>query len=260
MTEKKILVIDDEPDIIAMIETVFKTKNYKVVSANNGAEGLEKVYSEKPDLVILDLMMPVVSGLEVCKKLRSDDDLKQIPLLVMSALGSKSDKPEEFWKVGLKSDDFISKPFDPLSLLGRVEYLLRKKEYVSSGAKGKEPAEVVETEYPKDPADVVRTFIESWNAEDFGSEFKTLSTEMTGGLSAKEYIARRKQCYLDTNGRERKQYLEQVISTNADNYNATVICKRSDEYKGQKKFKQEEYKLKRIKNKWIISTVKSKPL
>jgi len=106
----------------------------------------------------------------------------------------------------------------------------------------------------------VKAFIESWNAEDFTTEFRTLSNEMTGGLSLKEYIARRKQCYLDTNGRDIKQYLEQVLTSDADNYNATIVCKRSDEFKGQKKFKKEVYKLKRIKNKWIISTVTSKPL
>ena len=258
MMEKKILIIDDEPDIITMIETIFKTKNFTVISANNGANGLEKVYSEKPDLIILDLMMPVLSGLEVCKKLRSDDEKKNIPILVMSALGSKSDRPEDFWKAGLKSDDFIAKPFDPLLLLGRVEYLLRKKQYVST--KHREPTETSEKPYPERPEDVVKAFIESWNTEDFTTEFRTLSNEMTGGLSLKEYIARRKQCYLDTNGRDIKQYLEQVLTSDADNYNATIVCKRSDEFKGQKKFKKEVYKLKRIKNKWIISTVTSKPL
>lgn len=258
MIEKKILVIDDEPDIITMIETVFKTKRYIVISANNGAEGLEKVRTEKPDLILLDLMMPVLSGLEVCKKLRSDDEYKDIPILVMSALGSRSDKSDEFWKAGLKSDDFIAKPFDPLALLGRVEYLLRKKEYVSN--KHKEPTETAEKPYPEKPENVVKAFIESWNTEDFATEFTTLSSEMTGNLSLKEYIARRKQCYIDTNGRERKQYLEQVITVDADNYNATVACKRSDEYRGHKKYKKEIYKLKRIKNRWVISTVTSKPL
>src|SRR5690606_25677081 len=130
-TRKRILVVDDEADVVELVRVVLSTKGYEVIPTYNGEDGLAAALAEKPDMIITDLKMPGISGMEFIKRVRANPEIAAIPILVISSLGSQVDKPDSFWTLGLGSDDFLAKPFDPLGLLGRVEYLLRKNTYVS---------------------------------------------------------------------------------------------------------------------------------
>lgn len=140
LMSKKIVVIDDDQDILEIIKAILKTKGYYVYPANNGDDGWTIIQQQRPDLVITDLKMVGISGLEICRRIRASEELKETPIIVMSGIGRETGKPDEFWRQGLKADDFISKPFDPLDILGRVEFIFRRKTYVSAGAPQKETA------------------------------------------------------------------------------------------------------------------------
>jgi len=137
---KKIVVIDDDQDILEIVKAILKTKGYYVYPAINGDDGWTIIQQQRPDLVITDLKMAGTSGLEICRRIRASEELKETPIIVMSGIGRETGKPDEFWRQGLRADDFISKPFDPLDVLGRVEFIFRRKTYVSAGAAPKETA------------------------------------------------------------------------------------------------------------------------
>ena len=117
---KKILVIDDEPKIVEICQDYLKAAGYEVVSAGNGLQGLMIARREKPDLVVLDLMMPGMDGLDVCRNLRRESN---IPIIMLTARVEESDK-----LVGLElgADDYITKPFSPRELVARVRVVLRR--------------------------------------------------------------------------------------------------------------------------------------
>ena len=123
---KKILIIEDEPQIVEICRDYLSSAGFTVVSANNGRLGLEAVHREQPDLVILDVMMPEMDGLEVCKALRKSGDL---PVIMLTARVEETDK-----LIGLElgADDYITKPFSPRELVARVKTVLRRV--------GKDPA------------------------------------------------------------------------------------------------------------------------
>ena len=114
---KKILIIDDEPDFIDMITMRLEANDYNVISAPNGMEGLDTAVEENPDLILLDVMMPKVSGYDVCRKLRKHHNLEDLPILFLSAMGQSSDRV-----VGLEqgANDYLAKPVDHAELLTRV--------------------------------------------------------------------------------------------------------------------------------------------
>ena len=121
MTKKKILFVDDEPDILMLASIRLKKLGYDVVMAVNGKEALDAIRSEKPDLVLLDLILPVMNGADVCKKIKYDEKLKHIPIILftchcdlMTAGKAK--------KIG--ADDYIIKPFDPKELRDKIENIL----------------------------------------------------------------------------------------------------------------------------------------
>jgi two-component system alkaline phosphatase synthesis response regulator PhoP len=118
---QKILVVEDEPDMILGLRDNFEFEGYEVVTASDGAAGLEKARTEKPDLMILDIMMPKLSGLEVCKTLRGEGFEK--PIIMLTARGQEIDKV-----LGLKlgADDYVTKPFGFMELIARSEALLRR--------------------------------------------------------------------------------------------------------------------------------------
>ena len=115
MDAKKILLIEDEKNIILGVKTCLEVANYRVVVVENGEKALEVTFREKPDLILLDLMLPGIDGFEVCQKLKSMDDTKEIPVVVLTAKTEEKDKekakgggnaymtkpfrPEELWKV-----------------------------------------------------------------------------------------------------------------------------------------------------------------
>ena len=117
---KKILIIDDETSIRELLLIILKREGYNVVSAEDGKTGLEKIKSFRPDLLILDLMLPDTNGYDICKKVCNDFD---IPIMMLTAKGDIVDK---VIGIELGADDYVTKPFDSRELLVRVKALLRR--------------------------------------------------------------------------------------------------------------------------------------
>jgi DNA-binding response OmpR family regulator len=123
---RHILCIEDEPEMIDLIRLILGRKGFEVSGASGGEEGINKVRQEKPDLVLLDLMMPFVDGWEVYQQMKADETTKDIPVIVVTAKAQSIDKV-----LGLhiaKVDDYIAKPFSPKDLINSVERVLAKKE------------------------------------------------------------------------------------------------------------------------------------
>jgi len=121
----KILVVEDEPNMVAGLRDNFEFEGYQVITARDGVEGLQRALDESPDLVVLDVMMPRMSGLEVCKQLRAKRG--SIPIIMLTARGQEVDKV-----VGLElgADDYVTKPFSIRELLARVRAVLRRTSVV----------------------------------------------------------------------------------------------------------------------------------
>ncbi len=119
----KILVADDEEDILKILEKRLNMAGYDVIKAKNGKEAVERAFRERPDLIIMDIMMPEVDGFEATKILRSKLETAVIPILMLTA---KKDKESEIKGLDLGADDYISKPFDKAKLLARIKMLLRR--------------------------------------------------------------------------------------------------------------------------------------
>ncbi|PJA77504.1 MAG: hypothetical protein CO150_00475, partial [Nitrospirae bacterium CG_4_9_14_3_um_filter_53_35] len=118
----KILVVDDDKAARKSIRSILEQEGYLVLEAEDGASGLQQVKTENPDLVLLDIVMPRVDGIKVCKSIKSNPDYKKIPILMTTSMGSKEDIIR-----GLKSgaDDYIVKPYDKSELLARIKTFLR---------------------------------------------------------------------------------------------------------------------------------------
>jgi CheY-like chemotaxis protein len=119
-----ILVIDDEADLCNTIETRLKWNKFKVLTASNGQDGLETAASEKPDLILLDNNMPVMSGLEMLARLHEDADLKAIPVIMVTA-ACEPQKIAEAGSLGIV--DYVTKPFDFADLMEKIFQMLEKK-------------------------------------------------------------------------------------------------------------------------------------
>ena len=115
---KKILVVDDEDDILHFLEMVLKEKGYQVTTASGGHEALTRAQIDKPDLVLLDIMMPQMDGWEVLKLLRVDDDTRRIPVAMLSARTEAKDRVQGLQEGAI---DYICKPFSLTELLGKIE-------------------------------------------------------------------------------------------------------------------------------------------
>ncbi len=122
---KKILAVDDDADILTLVRYNLEKEGFKVFTAESGEEALEKARKSKPDLLILDLMLPGMNGLEVCRLLKSDSATRNMPVLILTAKGEETDIV-----VGLElgADDYLTKPFSPRVLAARVRALLRRGE------------------------------------------------------------------------------------------------------------------------------------
>jgi len=123
LAKKKVLVVDDEPDIVRLVEISLKLCNYEVATAGNGKDALRMIKEAPPDLVLLDVMMPEMSGYEVCQAIRSNPATKALPVVMLTAKGQKGDA-EKGLEVG--ADDYIIKPFDPYDLGEQVSRFLQK--------------------------------------------------------------------------------------------------------------------------------------
>src|SRR2546423_1844219 len=120
---QKILVVEDESDIRELIRYNLTQEGFAVEEAGDGAEALERIGRRAPDLVLLDLMLPRISGLELCRQLRARPETARLPILVLTAKGSEVDRV-----VGLEmgADDYVVKPFSPRELIARIKALLRR--------------------------------------------------------------------------------------------------------------------------------------
>ncbi len=128
MTKKKILVVDDEPDMVEMLKLILESASYEVLTAYDGQEGVEKARSDRPDAIILDLMMPRKDGFQACKELKGDPATTMIPVLVLTAISEKLSHTKYAKSMGLEleAEDYIDKPVDANLLLERLEKLLRR--------------------------------------------------------------------------------------------------------------------------------------
>lgn len=117
----KVLIVDDEKALRVLIAGTLEIGDYNILEADNGIDALEIVKQEKPDLIILDVMMPGMSGYEVCKQIKTNPDLANIKILILTAKGQQSDK--EAAKEA-RADYYLAKPFSPMELLSLVEEIL----------------------------------------------------------------------------------------------------------------------------------------
>jgi putative two-component system response regulator len=117
-----VMVVDDDPRSRKLIEAYLFPQNYNLVTAADGTEALEKLKDNSVDLIVLDVMLPGISGYEVCKKVKSDSDLRLIPIIMMTSLDGKEDKIKG---IQAGTDDFLTKPIDPQEITARVKSLLR---------------------------------------------------------------------------------------------------------------------------------------
>ena len=121
---QKILVVDDEPDAVDLVQFNLKNAGYEVVSAADGAEALKNARTFSPDLILLDVMLPEVDGLEVCKLLRRDPATSGIPIIMLTAKAAEIDR---ILGLELGADDYVTKPFSPREMVLRVKGLLRRR-------------------------------------------------------------------------------------------------------------------------------------
>jgi two-component system alkaline phosphatase synthesis response regulator PhoP len=123
MTKDKVLIIDDEEHIVELIRYNLENAGYDAVEAYNGVDGVKAAKNEKPTLILLDVMLPMMDGLEVCRKLRKDDTTKHIPIIMLTA---KSEEIDKILGLELGADDYITKPFSVRELLARIKAVLRR--------------------------------------------------------------------------------------------------------------------------------------
>lgn len=127
---RRLVCVEDEPEMIDLIKLILTRKGFEVLGANGGEEGLKVIRQSKPDLVLLDLMMPEMDGWQVYQQLKADDATKDIPVIVVTAKAQNIDKV-----LGLhiaKVDDYIPKPFSLQELVDRVEVVLKRRETQSA--------------------------------------------------------------------------------------------------------------------------------
>ncbi|MGH7828010.1 MAG: response regulator [Candidatus Binatia bacterium] len=129
ITAQKILVVEDEPDIRKLVQYNLAQERFKVLEAEDGEQALKILQRDKPHLVILDLMLPGLSGLELCKILRERPETSRLPILMLTAKAGEADKV-----VGLEmgADDYLAKPFSPREMVARVRAILRRSESAPS--------------------------------------------------------------------------------------------------------------------------------
>ena len=120
---KRVLIIEDDKDIVELVRYNLEKEDFQVTAAADGLSGLAQVRKSPPDVLLLDLMLPKLSGLEVCKEIRREPSLNQLPILMVTARGDEADRV-----IGLElgADDYVVKPFSPRELVARIKALLRR--------------------------------------------------------------------------------------------------------------------------------------
>lgn len=165
----KIAIIDDERDILHVLEFNLTSAGYEVVTAENGRDGLRVVQQSKPDLVILDLMLPDISGTEVCRILRESPEGRTLPILMVSAKGEEIDRVVGF---ELGADDYVTKPFSVRELSLRIRALLRRSKPVANPKR----TQHIEFGVLRVDRDAHRVWVEEEEVVLTALEFKLLTT------------------------------------------------------------------------------------
>ncbi len=122
---KKILLVEDEEEILQLAKLYLEKEGFRTCLARTGLDALKQVKAEHPDLVILDLMLPELDGLEVCKRIRSDSQIAMLPIIMLTA---KAEESDTILGLELGADDYVTKPFSPKALVARVKALFRRLE------------------------------------------------------------------------------------------------------------------------------------
>jgi len=127
---KKVLIIDDEEDILDLVKNRLEPKNYSVITAKDGLEGISKLEEERPDVVILDIRMPFIDGFKFVKIMKKYEAFKSIPVIVFTA---RTGMQDEFRTIGV--NEYIMKPFDPVELINKLEDVMLQRMKAEKGKK-----------------------------------------------------------------------------------------------------------------------------
>lgn len=122
----RVLIVDDEEHIVELLKFNLEANGYKVSYAYDGLDGFLKVKEEKPNIILLDLMLPTIDGMEVCKRIREQKDIKNIPIIMLTAKNVESDK---IMGLDIGADDYITKPFSVKEVIARVKAVLRRYDF-----------------------------------------------------------------------------------------------------------------------------------
>ena len=181
---KHVLVVEDEPDTAELIELHLKNDGYRVTVAGDGDQALKKVHKHMPDLVILDLMIPEITGVEVCKFIRKDPATQSIPIIMCTAKTGEIDK---ILGLELGADDYVTKPFSPRELLLRVKNLIKRSD--SSNVKADERLVIGEIVIDKNTHKVK---VDGQTIDLTATEYKLLIlfTEKIGRVLSREALLR----------------------------------------------------------------------
>ena len=181
---KHVLVVEDEPDTAELIELHLKNDGYRVTVAGDGDQALKKVHKHMPDLVILDLMIPEINGVEVCKFIRKDTATQSIPIIMCTAKTGEIDK---ILGLELGADDYVTKPFSPRELLLRVKNLIKRSD--SSNVKADERLVIGEIVIDKNTHEVK---VDGQTIDLTATEYKLLIlfTEKIGRVLSREALLR----------------------------------------------------------------------
>jgi len=175
------LIVEDEKDIVKMLDYNLKKEGYRTISCYNGEDALALTDREHPDLIILDLMLPGMDGLEVCKTLKKEDRTARIPIIMLTAKTQEADKI-----VGLElgADDYITKPFSPRELVARIKAVLRRTK------EKEELAEVVKIGDVKIDFSKILVYVKNKTIELTAKEFELLKTliKAKGRVLSRDYL------------------------------------------------------------------------
>jgi len=139
MESPRILVVDDEPNIVQLVSMYLARENYTVITAGDGQKAFDIVKTQEPDLVVLDVMLPSLDGLEVCRRLRAEGNA--VPIIMVTA---RDDDIDKIIGLELGADDYLTKPFNPRELVARIRAILRRG--IMDGAKSQKPIRIADLE------------------------------------------------------------------------------------------------------------------
>ena len=148
MSDKTILLVDDEPNILELIKLYMAGERYNVETARSGTDALARFAALKPDLVVLDLMLPEIDGWEVCRRIRRDSD---VPIIMLTA---RTDDVDKIVGLELGADDYLSKPFNPRELVARIKAVLRRSSSSGRASTARQPIDLGNTRIDQDRHEV----------------------------------------------------------------------------------------------------------